>query len=169
MSKQLRIDETEKKGGTIYVAKVKIITVKETTDTERMTVNAPAEVASLKLVKDELLQSDREKFICLHLNTKNSVLSYEVVSIGTLSSSLVHPRELFKAAILSNSAALILCHNHPSGDSTPSAEDIALTKRLVKAGNLLGIDVLDHVIVGETSFVSLKERDTLCQFNPKIW
>jgi DNA repair protein RadC len=158
MRKQLRIDEAEKRGGTVYVAKITLIAVRESTGTEKTSINSPGDVAGLPLVKEELVNCDREKFIALHLNTKNAVISYEVVSIGTLSSSLVHPRELFKGVILSNSAAVILAHNHPSGVAEPSADDIALTRRLVKAGALLGIDVLDHVIVGEVSFVSLKER-----------
>jgi len=158
MSKQLRIDEVEKKGGIVYIAKIKLVAVRESTEMKKKCVNGPADVAGLPFIMEELADCDREKFICLHLNTRNAVIAYDVVSIGTLSSSLVHPREVFKAAILSNSAALILCHNHPSGDPTPSADDIALTKRLVKAGNLLGIDVLDHVIVGGSSFVSSKER-----------
>lgn len=158
MSEQLKLDEIQKKGAQKYISKVKLVMVKESADKKPAKVNCPADVAGLNLVKEELAESDREKFICLHLSTKNAILSYEVVSIGTLSSSLVHPRELFKAAILSNSAALILCHNHPSGDPTPSAEDISLTKRLAKAGAILGIDVLDHVILGDGSFSSLKER-----------
>ena len=104
---------------------------------------------------------DREKFICLHLNTKNNLLSYEVVSIGSLNASLVHPRELFKGAILVNAASIILCHNHPSDDPEPSPDDITLTKRLSESGDILGISVLDHVIFTAERFVSLKERGIL--------
>jgi DNA repair protein RadC len=93
------------------------------------------------------------------LDTKNRLLSWETVSLGTLSTSVVHPREVFKGAILANAASIILCHNHPSGDPKPSAEDIAITKRLAEAGKILGIDVLDHIIFGEEGFVSLKERN----------
>lgn len=158
MNGQLEIKETKDGKETLYVARIKLAVVRETTDTELLSVSSSADVATLPFVKDELLHSDREKFLCLHLNTKNAVMSYEVVSIGTLNSTSVHPREVFKAAILSNSAAIIVVHNHPSQNPTPSAEDISLSKRLAKAGNLLGIELLDHVIVCETSFVSLREK-----------
>ena len=97
--------------------------------------------------------ADREIFVALHLNARNQPVGHEVVSIG----SLVHPREIFKAAILSNSAGVILVHNHPSGDATPSREDIELTRRMVKAGEILGIEVLDHIIVAGDRFLSMKE------------
>lgn len=158
MTSQLEIKETKDGKGTLYVARIKLAVVRETTETELLSVSSSADVAALPFIKDELLQSDREKFLCLHLNTKNAVISYEVVSIGTLNSTSVHPREVYKAAILSNSAAIIVVHNHPSQNPTPSAEDISLSKRLAKAGNLLGIELLDHVIVCETSFVSLREK-----------
>lgn len=100
---------------------------------------------------------DRENFVVLLLDTKNKVIGINTVSIGTLNSSLVHPREVFKPAILASAAALILAHNHPSGDPKPSREDIEVTKRLIEAGGLLGIQVLDHIIVGDYC-VSLKEQ-----------
>ena len=92
------------------------------------------------------------------LSTKNRVNAIQEVSVGTLNSSVVHPREIFKAAILSNAASLILVHNHPSGDPTPSPEDVDLTKKLVDAGKLLNIPVLDHVVMGDRRYASLKER-----------
>ncbi|WP_461369209.1 JAB domain-containing protein [Candidatus Darwinibacter acetoxidans] len=100
---------------------------------------------------------DREHLIMLALDAKNGIIGFHTVSIGTLDSSLCHPREIFKAAFLMNAARIILAHNHPSGDPTPSDGDIILTKRLVKAGILLGVPVLDHIIVGEYRSVSLAE------------
>jgi len=101
---------------------------------------------------------DREYFVCFHLDSRNRVKSFETVSIGTLNSSLVHPREVFKAAILSNAASIILCHNHPSGDTGVSTDDLVLTKRLVDAGEILGIEVLDHVIIGADNYLSMEEK-----------
>lgn len=95
--------------------------------------------------------------ICLHLDIKHAVISYEIVSVGSLNFSVVHPREVFKGAFLANAGAVIVYHNHPSGDPEPSAEDITVTKRLVDAGKILGIEVLDHIIFGDRGFISLKE------------
>lgn len=92
---------------------------------------------------------EKERFVVLLLDSKNKVLSEDVVSVGTLNSSIVHPREVFKKAIRENCNSVILVHNHPSGDSKPSPEDLQVTEKLVEAGNLLGIKVLDHVIIGE--------------------
>lgn len=103
-----------------------------------------------------ITKEDRECFYVLHLNAKNEIIGKELVSMGTLTNSLIHPREVFKAAILNNSASIICVHNHPSGDPTPSREDILITNRLVEAGALLGISVLDHVIIGEF-YKSLRE------------
>ena len=99
-----------------------------------------------------------EKMGAINLNTKNRITGIHVFSVGSLNSAIVHPREVFKQAILNNSAAIILFHNHPSGDPTPSKEDISVTKRLKEAGTLLGIEVLDHIIVGDGRYVSLKEK-----------
>lgn len=100
-----------------------------------------------------------EKFGILTLTTKNGVAGVHVLSIGNLNSAIVHPREVFKAAILNNAASLVCFHNHPSGDPTPSQEDISLTRRLVEVGELMGIEVLDHVIIGGYGqYASLKER-----------
>jgi DNA repair protein RadC len=92
------------------------------------------------------------------LNTKNVVISMKDVSIGSLNSSIVHPREVFSEAIRKNSASIIVCHNHPSGDPTPSKEDINVTERLKECGKLLGIELLDHLIIGNGSYISLKEK-----------
>ncbi|MFD2370574.1 JAB domain-containing protein [Brevibacillus sp. GCM10020057] len=104
-------------------------------------------------------ETDREQFFLLCLNTKNEPTALHTVSIGSLDSSIVHPREVFKVAILSNAASVIVAHNHPSGDPTPSREDIQVTKMLQQAGEMLGITVLDHIIVGtEGAYYSLKEQ-----------
>lgn len=113
------------------------------------------------LLKASFQDLDREHFKVVHLNTKNQVLKIETSSIGILSSSPVHPREVFKEAIRMSSAGLVLAHNHPSGDPSPSQDDLLLTNRLYQAGELLGIQVIDHVIFGDNRFVSLKERGQL--------
>ena len=102
---------------------------------------------------------DREVFGILLIDTRNRVTAMHIVSIGSLNGSLVHPREVFKAAILGSAAGIILFHNHPSGDPNPSREDTELTRRLVEAGRLLGIEVLDHLVLGdEGRYFSFKER-----------
>jgi len=121
-----------------------------------LTVRAPKDVADY--LSEELRYLQKEHFVCLFLNTKNHLIAAETLSIGSLSSSIVHPREVFHAAIRRSSASIICAHNHPSGDPTPSREDVEITARLVAAGSIIGIDVLDHVIIGEQSFVSLKEQ-----------
>jgi DNA repair protein RadC len=104
-------------------------------------------------------ETDREQFLLLCLNTKNEPTAIHTVSVGSLDASIVHPREVYKAAILANSSSIIVCHNHPSGDPTPSREDINVTKMLKEAGEVLGIPLLDHIIVGsEGAYYSLKER-----------
>jgi DNA repair protein RadC len=105
--------------------------------------------------------ADREFFVILLLDRKNGVIGISTISIGSLSASIVHPREVFKAAILSNAAAIIAAHNHPSGDPAPSQEDRVLTARLVEAGRLLGIQVLDHVILGRDRYMSFADEGLL--------
>ncbi len=118
-------------------------------------LTTPAECGALmvKLLQDQ----PGEVFAILCLSTKHRVIAYHEVSRGTLDATLVHPREVFKAALLANAAAIVLCHNHPSGDATPSTDDIQLTRRLVEAGALLGVEVLDHIIVGDARYYSIKE------------
>ncbi len=111
-----------------------------------------------KLLKDFLVDSDREKFVVVCLDTKNQPTAINICHVGSLNASLVHPREVMKSAILSNAASILVGHNHPSQDPTPSREDCEVTKRLVEAGKIIGIDVLDHLIVCEDKFVSLKEK-----------
>jgi DNA repair protein RadC len=102
--------------------------------------------------------ADREKFVVVCLDTKNQPTAINVCHIGSLNASIVHPREVFKSAILANAASVLVAHNHPSTDPTPSREDIEVTKRLSEAGKVIGIDVLDHLIVCPERFVSLKEK-----------
>lgn len=102
-----------------------------------------------------------EVVILITLNTKNIVTGYFEVHRGTINTSLVHPREVFKRALLNNARYIIVAHNHPSGDPNPSKEDIQITERLKEAGNLLGINLLDHIIVGEDKYISLKEKGVL--------
>ena len=116
---------------------------------------------TLPMLEAELSELGYEKFIALALNTKNHVTAVLPVSSGSLNASIVHPRELFQRAILANCASLILAHNHPSGDPAPSPEDIALTRKLIEAGLLLDIPVLDHIVLGYGRFVSFKERGLL--------
>jgi DNA repair protein RadC len=102
--------------------------------------------------------ADREIFTAVLLSTKNDVIGVSIVSVGNLSSALVHPREVLKPAILANAASIIIAHNHPSGDTTPSVEDVEITQRLSEACRTMGIELLDHVILGDTGFFrSLKE------------
>lgn len=122
---------------------------------EKVTIRSPQDAASLLM--EDLRYLQKEHFVCLFLNTKNHVIGQETLSMGSLNASIVHPREVFRAAIKRSSASIVCAHNHPSGDPTPSPEDIQLTTRLVDAGNLIGIEVLDHIVVGDQSFVSLKE------------
>ncbi|MDI6892180.1 MAG: DNA repair protein RadC [Actinomycetota bacterium] len=125
--------------------------------TRRPVISTPRDAADLLM--SEMRYFDKEHFKALILNTKNEVLKVVDISIGSLNSAVVHPRELFKIAIKHSGAAVIVVHNHPSGDATPSSEDIALTKRLARAGEVLGIDFLDHIVVGDGEFTSLKERE----------
>lgn len=117
-------------------------------------INGPADLADVMQI--QLRYLDREHFIAVLLNRKNGIISTETISIGGLTSSLVHPREVFKPAIKKSAASIILVHNHPSGDPTPSQEDIQVTKRLQECGQLLGIEILDHIIIGDGRWHSLK-------------
>lgn len=119
-------------------------------------INEPKQ--GVELVKPFLENSDREKLIVVGLDTKNQPTFLETVSVGTLSSSMVHPREVFKSAILGNSASIIMFHNHPSGNSNPSKDDINITTRIFEAGKILGINLIDHIIIGDNEFVSLREN-----------
>ncbi|MHB8917806.1 MAG: RadC family protein [Desulfocucumaceae bacterium] len=125
-------------------------------ESERPTVRGPEDAAAV--VMEEMRHLDREHFCALLLNTKHQVVAKETISIGTLNTSVVHPRELFKTAIKRSASAVILVHNHPSGDPTPSREDRDITRRLQEAGSIIGIEVLDHIIIGDNKFVSFKDK-----------
>ena len=109
----------------------------------------------------EMRHLDREHFRAVLLDAKNRLLKIETISVGTLSSSFIHPRVVFKSAVKNSAAAIILVHNHPSGDPTPSEEDIRVTRRLAEAGLLVGIGVLDRVVIGDGSFVGFREKGLL--------
>lgn len=111
-----------------------------------------------KILREFIGEADREMFVVACLNNKNEIANLSVVHMGSLNASIVHPREVFKTAILSNSASIICAHNHPSGHPEPSREDIEVTKRLAEAGKLLGIELLDHIIVGDEKYYSMKEH-----------
>lgn len=117
--------------------------------------------AVYEFMAPRLAHLDREQFHVVLLTAKNHVIAYECVSEGTLTASLVHPREIFKSAIRRSAHAVILAHNHPSGDPTPSREDREVTTRLVQAGKLIGIEVLDHLVVGQGRYTSFRERGLL--------
>ena len=120
------------------------------------TVTAPAEAAAF--FQKHISKSVQEQFVALFLNARNAPIGWREISRGSVSASIVHPRELFLPAIQLAASSLIVAHNHPSGDPSPSKDDLELTRRLVKAGEILGIEVLDHLVIVEGNFLSLKER-----------
>jgi DNA repair protein RadC len=109
------------------------------------------------LLKEEFRGLDRERFLALYLDTRHRVAAIETVSIGSLNASLVHPREVFKPAVAMSAAAVVVAHNHPSGDPDPSGDDLELTARLDRCGDLLGIALLDHLVVGDEEIISIRE------------
>ena len=123
----------------------------------RPILRSPEEVAAE--VRSQLKGKKKEHFVVLCLDTRNRLINHKLVSMGSLDTSIVHPREVFNEAITSRAASLIFAHNHPSGDPEPSKEDVELTRRLAKAGEIMGIDVLDHIIICDNSYVSLKARN----------
>ncbi|HAT4247213.1 TPA: JAB domain-containing protein [Clostridium perfringens] len=122
-------------------------------------ISKPSDVA--ELVLDELRMLQQEVLILITLDTKNKVISKKEIFKGGLNSSLVHPREIFREAVKDSAASIIICHNHPSGDPTPSRDDINITTRLKECGKMMGIELLDHLIIGDNRFISLKEKDIL--------
>lgn len=118
-------------------------------------INAEMVYKELCDIKDQT----KEFFIVFYLDSKNKIISREIISIGTLNGTVIHAREVFRGAILRNCNTIILAHNHPSGDTTPSEEDLKLTKKLVNAGEILGIEVLDHVIVGDGFKSTIHENE----------
>ncbi len=123
---------------------------------ERFVVRSPEDGA--EYVMEEMRILHQEHFVALYLNSKNEVIHQQTLFIGSLNSSIVHPREVFREAVRRSAASIICIHNHPSGDPTPSQEDIHVTRRLVESGKMIGIDILDHIIIGDRKFISLKEK-----------
>lgn len=145
------------------VPRFKLALVAEGVKPTKLTaVRTPEDAAAFV---EPLKHAPEEHFVSLHLNTRHEVIGIHEVSHGTISSSLVHPREVFKAAILSNAYAILVCHNHPSGSSVfPSREDLDTTRQLLKAGELLGINIVDHLIVSPT-----QEPYSLREKHPEMW
>ena len=144
-------------GGAYHGYRVSVRLIREGAEQYRpYRITGPTEVYDFF---KELSAMDRETFYCVHLDQRNQVISCEEVSRGSLSASIVHPREVYKGAILSSAASIIVVHNHPSGDPTPSAEDHGIVDRLVSAGELLGIPLLDSIIIGtEGRYCSIQEH-----------
>jgi len=145
--------------------KIRLILIKEdegTNHSDMKPLSNPADV--YEYLRDGLKNRDREFFVVLLLNQKNLPLGVNLVSIGDLAGSIVHPREVFKPAIAASAARIIVAHNHPSGDPTPSREDEAITKTLVQSGDLLGIKVVDHLIIGDDNYYSFGESGKIAIF-----
>lgn|SRR5699024_7297734 len=163
--KRLTLDYVREKKGEKHVPakRVNIISVKMVKECsvlyKNRVVRSPEDASDL--FRQFLGDVDREHFVVVCLNTKSEPTSINTCHIGSLNTSVVHPREVMKPAILSNAASVIVGHNHPSGNPEPSQEDINVTKKLTQAGTIMGIDVLDHIILGEDSFVSLREKGYL--------
>ena len=140
--------------------RINIVSVKLVKEGDMFVVNKSINSPSVvyEVLKEYLDGADREKFVLLTLNVKNNITSITTVSVGSLSEATVHPREVFKTAILLNSASIIICHNHPSGDSTPSKADINITTRIKEGGKILGIELLDHIIIGDDNYCSFKAK-----------
>ena len=141
--------------------KVKSLEVREIEYTydKRPKINSMDDV--VQIVKPMISDPNKEFFMALYLNTKNGVLKQEVISIGSLNANIVHPREIFKTACMISASSIIVAHNHPSGDPTPSREDIEITKKLHEAGKMMGIELLDHVIIGYDRYYGFKESGQL--------
>ena len=133
--------------------------LKDSKRTESVTISSPSDAAGLMM--EEMRHYLREHFCVVLLDTKNKVMGVEEISVGSLNTSLVHPREVFRPAIRKACASVILIHNHPSGDPTPSREDLEVTRRLTEAGKLMGIEVLDHLVIGDGKFISFREKGLL--------
>ena len=123
---------------------------------EKLCIDSPASIANIYM--QEMRYHEREHFKVIFLNTKNAIIGDKDISIGTVNASLVDPREIFKIALLYKAVHIILMHNHPSGIPTPSQSDVDVTRRMVKAGKVLGIEILDHIVIGDGNYISLKEQ-----------
>jgi DNA repair protein RadC len=138
----------------------RVALVRESSMQTPVQIHTSRDIAAI--VRERLGDADREHFVALLLDRKNKLIGINTVSIGSLTAAIVHPREVFKPAILGNAAAIVCAHNHPSGDPQPSAEDRTLTSRLVQGGKLLGIEVLDHVIIGDGRIQYFSFADAGC-------
>ena len=134
----------------------RVCLIRENTGDEIIKISKPAD--AYELVKDELINSDREMLLSVMLTVRNDLIGVETVSIGSITASTTTPRDIFKSAILANAVAIIICHNHPSGELVPSKNDIEITRQLIAAGELLGIKVLDHLIVSNQGYRSLRDN-----------
>lgn len=123
---------------------------------EKFTIRSPEDAATYLM--PDMSSLNQEHFVVLFLNIKNQVIHKQTIFIGSLNASIVHPREIFREAVKRSAASILCAHNHPSGVPTPSTEDIEVTKRIVEAGYIIGIEVVDHLIIGDHQFVSLKEK-----------
>ena len=121
-------------------------------------IQSPEDVFNIAQKVIKANEYAEENLWLITLDTKNNITGIFTVSTGSLNSTIVHPREIFKRAVLQNAASIIICHNHPSGDPVPSQEDINITKRIYDAGKILGIELLDHIIIGDNKYTSLKEK-----------
>jgi len=133
----------------------RVCLVRDNTNDEIIQINS--ETDAYELVKDELAGSDREILLSVMLTVKNDLIGVETVSIGSITTSTTTPRDVFKSAILANAVSIIVCHNHPSGELIPSKNDVEITKQLIAAGELLGIKVLDHLIVSNQGYKSVRD------------
>jgi len=158
---QKEITSTICEGESWYIVpNYKVMLVRDSGESVKMTgkksvIKSPADMADM--FKSYLDGADREHFVIAMLDRKGNILGLNTVSIGSISSSIVHPREVFKPAIVIGASSIVLAHNHPSGDTSPSREDIDITHKLVEGGKILNIEILDHVIIGD-SYYSFKER-----------
>ena len=126
---------------------------------KKILLNSPQAVTNY--LREKLGREKKEYFVILLLDSRNNLIKDTIVSIGTLNANLVHPREVFKEAVDNRAASIIIAHNHPSGDPEPSEDDLEITKRLVESGKILGVEVVDHIIITKTGFISFKEKNLL--------
>lgn len=143
---------------------VRVQAVRERTVVYETAIGGPVDLAAA--IRALIGDMDREGFVVIHLNAKHKIVSLEVAAVGTLTAVLVSPSSVFKGALLANAASIALGHLHPSGDPTPSPEDLALTRQLMQAGEVLGVRVVDHVVIGEDCHVSLRETSSLWREQP---
>jgi DNA repair protein RadC len=140
----------------VVIREMKVIYKTEQGETTPV-LNQPSK--AYDFIKSKIGRETKENFIAIYLDNKMRAMGWHLVSLGTVSESIVHPREIFKVALLCNATSVILSHNHPTGELSPSSEDVSTTKRIKEAGEIIGIPVIDHIIVSETSYLSFKESN----------